>query len=318
MHGTGIFQVKENRVRNEVHDEVSLFKRPVNFIDYMKLLRAYEKKSPIMSDIWSKVIAGHVRHATRGELSADNAHPFQTKHLIGMHNGTLNGWRYWSKNQTDSELLFQDMENRGAEQVISELTPYDAFALVWYDTRTRLLYLTRNKERPFHFCVNEHRDVMYWASEKWMLDEILARNHVKIALETVFYTQPGVLYSVDPREIHRKDAGALLNSKVIEFKPPTYSRTNREDWFDQEWFEHKEKEKENRRLKVIEGGKDKKKKTQGKSGVPRIPQTLCVTCQRPMSLIDRYQGKHLKDDIYNCRDCEQDLFGNTQEEVRVG
>lgn len=140
--------------------------------------------------------AVHSRWATVGANSDSNSHPFEFSNLVGMHNGTLEDAKYWSQNQTDSELMFEEMNQRGIIPVLKDLDKKSAYAIVVFDRNTGELVFARNEKRPLWFAYNKERAVAYWASEYEMLELCAARNHMK--LSDVVYLRPGHVYRVYP------------------------------------------------------------------------------------------------------------------------
>ncbi len=128
------------------------------------------------------LVMGHNRYKTMGSVAAKNAHPFVFDNVIGAHNGTLS-WR--SKNQmkndltfdTDSEALFNDMNEFGFEDTIKRMD--GAWALTWYDRKTKQLNFHRNKERPLWYVMDKNHTTVYWASEPGFLYLVLNRNGVE-------------------------------------------------------------------------------------------------------------------------------------------
>lgn len=140
-----------------------------------------------------RVFIGHNRHATVGGHEPSNSHPFEFSHVVGAHNGTLNGR---SKNKlhdfdqfgTDSEALYHNINEFGVEEVIPEIE--GAWALVWYNKAEHSLNFIRNNQRPLHYCFNEKGTMIYWASEAWMLKGIIEKNNVKIGDSGVLSLKP--------------------------------------------------------------------------------------------------------------------------------
>lgn len=128
----------------------------------------------------NKVVIGHNRYATSGHITVQNAHPFEFEALVGAHNGTLKN-KYslldGSKFSVDSEALFNHIEKRGLKDAIN--TADGAWALVWWDKIEETLNFLRNNERTLHYCYTEDNNVMFWASEPWMLYAALGRANIK-------------------------------------------------------------------------------------------------------------------------------------------
>lgn len=162
-HATGVVAVKTN---NDV-EFVKETGTPERILDS----KEYDRK--ITAGL-NKVLIGHCRHATIGRHVRDNAHPFNYENVIGVHNGTLRDWRTKPIHPTtdievDSDWLYATINEFGVEETIRELHEQGAWALSYWNKTTHSLNFIRNKERPLFFAWNEAKDVMWWASEAWML-----------------------------------------------------------------------------------------------------------------------------------------------------
>lgn len=172
----------------------------------------------IMTSLNDNVNMLHVRAATLGSVSNYNAHPHVTKHLIGMHNGTLVDNKYQPKDdRTDSEMLFKDIDDRGIEAVVRDMDKNSAYALTWVDRQEHTINIFRNEKRPLYCCFNKKRKVLYWASEGWMLEGCAARNHVEIG--EVFYFEPFRLYSFRPEDVLANDLPDWEEFKSFKPRP---------------------------------------------------------------------------------------------------
>lgn len=132
----------------------------------------------------SKVaLIGHGRHATIGDKTKWNAHPFDFDNVVGAHNGTIDygalqrlGNR--GKFGTDSECVYDHMNTHGVGDTVGLLS--GAWALTFFDKNDGTINLMRNAERPLFFQYAEEMQVLFWASELWMLRGLLPRCGVKI------------------------------------------------------------------------------------------------------------------------------------------
>ena len=133
----------------------------------------------------ARAIIGHNRYATSGGVTRATAHPFENDMLVGVHNGTLknkheleDGNRF----KVDSEALYHHIEIRGLDHAIQ--TAEGAWSLVWWDKEDLSLNFLRNNERPMYIAStadkngNSDNEVLFWASEEWMLEQALWRANI--------------------------------------------------------------------------------------------------------------------------------------------
>ena len=178
LHSTGAGFVKrddnpEFRLAKEVGHPFRLFHND-----------EYEKNMARAAPSWQAIL-GHNRHATLGEHTIENAHPFMFDNIIGMHNGTLErrvlrDLLDHDKFGTDSEAIFNDINSGSVQETVAKLE--GAWALVWFDRRDNTLNFLRNDKRPLHYCYTKDRHSLVWASEPDMLRYVLGRKHKGIFL----------------------------------------------------------------------------------------------------------------------------------------
>lgn len=128
----------------------------------------------------------HVRAATVGDVSYDNAHPFIVEDddgnvVVGVHNGTLQNWR----GKTDAKYWDVDsgwaMSRLQAEKADAFEEFMGAFAFVWWDSENpTVLNMARNKERPMYVAFTDDGNMVY-ASEAGMLHWLCERHRIKIS-----------------------------------------------------------------------------------------------------------------------------------------
>lgn len=165
-HSTGVIAVEGQG------DNYSVIKEAVDgayftqTVDWKEFLNAH--KNP-------KILIGHNRWATQGEVNKQNSHPFSFGHVSGVHNGTLDRQSYLpdsEKFEVDSENIYWSFYKKGVEWTLERLE--GAFALVWYDSKEKCLNFVRNDERPLHIAELNDGTII-WGSEKGMLDWLTSR-----------------------------------------------------------------------------------------------------------------------------------------------
>jgi hypothetical protein len=111
----------------------------------------------------SSLFIGHVRSATVGVKSKNNAHPFRAGNIIGVHNGTLlNHWSLALKRDiptadinVDSEVIIKCLNHDQNPKIFSEID--GAAAVLFTDTNEQdnTLYAFRNNDRPLYRGVSD-------------------------------------------------------------------------------------------------------------------------------------------------------------------
>lgn len=156
---TGVVFVKDKGV-------IQKYKKAVSGCEFIQL-RKYNKMIKSISGV--KFAIGHNRAATVGTIIDETAHPFTFGNITMVHNGTLdfnNGLDVPSL-EVDSAEIAHALSLRPAKEVLEAIR--GAFALVWYDADDKTINFARNKERPLVFATDKDESVLYYASEKWMI-----------------------------------------------------------------------------------------------------------------------------------------------------
>lgn len=200
LHSTGMFQIKGG--------ESTLFKKDVNASEFLNLEGA---KHLLRSTALRGVSVGHVRHATSGSISAENAHPFKAvredgSYIVMVHNGSLQGWRNKKESshfQVDSEWMAHmlAMEGHDAFEYFN-----GAFALVWYDSNhPDSLFMARNKERPLHYIVTNDSKTIIGCSELGMLGWLSHKHGLELDHKSQFnspyYLEDGKIYKFNMKNV---------------------------------------------------------------------------------------------------------------------
>lgn len=197
----------------------------------------------------SPITVGHVRAATAGKISTDNAHPFTTKsrkdgsYIMGVHNGSLNYWKFdpMAKDyDVDSEWALNLIAEEGADAFESI---EGSFSFVWWDSRhPEALFFARNDQRPMFLLRSSDGRSILGASEAGMLSWLADRSSLNVETD-VYTTEPSKMYRVDTSKefLVIEDLGALpeawgrsrTNTSVMQPAPlgnPVLKDVNVGDW----------------------------------------------------------------------------------------
>lgn len=129
------------------------------------------------------LVLGHNRYKTQGEITVDNAHPFEFDKIVGVHNGTvpiysLSSFKGFRDFTVDSQIIFSHLDHTNNIKEVWENLNGDA-TLVWYNKQEKTLNMIRNENRPMFYCYSKDGTKIFWASESWMLKVALTRYDVK-------------------------------------------------------------------------------------------------------------------------------------------
>lgn len=138
-----------------------------------------------------KIVITHARAPTKGDNSLPNVHPHRSKHITGVHNGTMH--RIMDKpvgaDDSDSAAVFAAIADHGVEAFVKESR--GAYSLVWIDAKDGTLNFLRNDQRPMVMASVGYQDncrTMFFASELGMLHYVLKREGMKV--EDVLFETP--------------------------------------------------------------------------------------------------------------------------------
>ena len=170
-------------------------------------------------------VVGHNRSATYGEITTNNAHPFQEGPITLVHNGTIDTTYGMpvsmhnapkkSKIKVDSHLICHNLALHETKEVLESLD--GAYVLVWHDARNDTIYMARNAQRPLHLMRPKCEDTVLFASEADMLWWLAGRN--SFSRSDLHSLDPGVLVSFAPGSTQP------TTERYSLYKPKTYS-----DW----------------------------------------------------------------------------------------
>lgn len=157
---TGVFGVHGN-------SNLVMHKDALHGLDFVSTPEYRSFKAEMIST--GKIMVGHNRAATRGNVVDKNAHPFVVDDkIVLVQNGTYKGSHTHHKDtEVDTEAVAHVIaEHESVEEALQKINA--AYALVWYNAEKKTLNLIRNSERPLYLA-EFHGTGFAFASESTML-----------------------------------------------------------------------------------------------------------------------------------------------------
>lgn len=185
------------------------------------------------------IAVGHNRKATFGEVVSKNAHPFIRNNIVLIHNGFIGNHKdIDSSVAVDSEAIITALsEEKEPEKALERLV--GAWTIVWYNYKTKKLYLVTNGERPL--ALTHTSDHLYFASENKMVEWVLDRN--KVVFQPSIQAMPHLLYEISWPKFNIKTTPVKKREiKTNSYHPkwPVYHENEVDDVLDGAFgFSHK-------------------------------------------------------------------------------
>ena len=177
-----------------------------------------------------RIVFSHNRAATKGDITAHNAHPFHEGNIVLVHNGTIFNSEALNKEaEVDSHAICHALNDHNAVDALGKIN--GAFALAWYNKKDHVLNLARNLARPLWLI--ETDDMWFVCSEPGLPLWLLSRQSAQ--------TKPKSIREIPPEKILSFDLNALSKDPTEiayeDYKIPTFSNTNIVPWEKQrkEW-----------------------------------------------------------------------------------
>lgn len=202
-----------------VNGKAEIYKEVLPAIDFIDALPDLSKYHSVM---------GHTRFGTMGAVTRDNAHPFRSGHIVGVHNGIISNWReILSTARVDSQAIFRSLfESEDIDTALQRLK--GSFALSWVNEKdTTKAYLLRH-DNPMTVAIVDGA-ILYSSEYYHLLSHVATRfkNYKVFELkEDTLYTIDIPTLSIDKRKIDGLEKPITYGGRNIEH---IYGGWNRED-----------------------------------------------------------------------------------------
>ncbi len=210
-HGSGVFHVPKT-------GGGLYYKKALMVSDFMQLTTY-----PTVVKSGVRALLGHARHATMGDRTDQNCHPFISGNVTFFHNGTLVNHRSdiigrpaESLFDTDSEVLANCISSHdNVKEVLESIR--GAYALMWHNAGDGTLNFARNDERTFFLATDQISKSILASSEKEMLELVIARNENRSEFRIA------QLPTGNWMQVHLNDNNKVSNTKFVPQKRVAYT-----------------------------------------------------------------------------------------------
>jgi len=151
---------------------------------------------------------GHTRFATVGNINnRKNIHPFETEHIIGVHNGTIFNYKHLKrqfelepKGDCDSEIIFCLIDKLGIEGLKHVEGTY-MLAYIYKD-KPDIIHLFTNGSKPL-LCIYIKDTLLAFGSEANRTKKVLKQSDNKKVLNKIVTAtlKPCILYKIQQSNI---------------------------------------------------------------------------------------------------------------------
>jgi predicted glutamine amidotransferase len=326
-HSTGVSVISEK-------DEPIIYKTLQSsdvFVDspeYNKISNEYRKDTSICML--------HTRHATEGDVTVRNAHPFVVGSTIGAHNGMIYNHedideKHKELYEVDSQYLFHFInDNESLQKALDEI--YGDYALSWIKNSKTELNLLHEGGRDLAVAYWKKAKVLFYASTKEHLKKALSTYGVKAYIYDVTIDTHYVydVYKFSSESTNAKTSKIESNTLEYNYTPfKSYYGYNAYDYYGQSDFDSSEFVDYSKRVICMHCNK----MTEHIDLIKYGEEYSCLDCEVDRSRLenkvkdvgldccicgDYADIARREGDYYYCENCYEDVKINTQLKIEGG
>lgn len=214
IDSTGIFSITKEGNINLIKDNVDAN----TFLKSNNVKKEFENYY-----LNSRILVGHNRAATKGNITDKNAHPFLIKDTVLVHNGTIYEHKLLANTETDSEAICSAISEKPYKEVLENIS--GAFALIFYKANEKKLYVIKNKERPLWIISTNEFDFI--CSEPKMGEWLYNRIYKKELEAQYFEDLKPYFWNIDSLTEGFSEENPIKEKKNHFFIPNTLQNTSK-------------------------------------------------------------------------------------------
>lgn len=157
-----------------------------------------------------RILIGHTRYATHGEVNDKNSHPFETTGIVGAHNGVISNYLDVDPSvEVDSQAIFNELtrSNNNYTQTFKKLE--GTACVTWVDkANTDNFYFVKHNN-PLFFADVAEIGTLFYAST---LEEL------QFVIHTTFGIENALFYDPEDDFVFTIDDKLQMTKTAIEFK----------------------------------------------------------------------------------------------------
>lgn len=175
----------------------------------------YGKPFNELMDDNPRVLIGHTRHATHGDINVKNAHPFKHGNIMGAHNGIVSNYKEIDKDlEVDSQAIFKLLDEKKNNAVETFKLLRGSMAVTWIDMNdTNKFYMVRHSNPLFTISIPELNSLFYASTS----------GSLELVAQSLFGMEGKEIMDIEQDKVFEIDEKFILKMTDVSFK--SYNQT---------------------------------------------------------------------------------------------